>query len=175
MERPQAVTALGILDIAFGAIGVLGILLTLVRAKELSANPAVAAMYAAMYSSPEYLTWTRIHMPIAGVLSALVLVAGIGLLRLRPWARTASIAYGVVMVVMACVSTFMFTKFALPTMLERAAGLSGSEAMVLKVAAYFTACASPIGLIYPGLLIFFLTRTHVQAAFAPPSLPPPLA
>jgi hypothetical protein len=57
----------------------------------------------------------------------------------------------------------------LPSLLEKAASLLGSQAMVLKFTGYFTACVGPAGLIYPALLLFFMTRSHVRDAFAPRS------
>jgi hypothetical protein len=170
MERPQAVTAFGILNIVFATIGILGVLATLFQAKALGSSPAVAAMY----SIPEYVTWSQVHSSIGGVLSVVLLVSGIGLLKLKPWARIAAIGYALGIIALSCVSSFAFGRYVLPVMLEKAATLSGPDGLALKIGAYATTSAGFVGLIYPALLLFFMTRRHIKAAFDAPLQPPPL-
>jgi hypothetical protein len=161
MQRPHSVTVFGILNIAFANIGLVGALAGLIRMKELATNPMVAAMN----SSPQFVLWNRIHTPIGFALGIVLLASGIGLLNLKAWARKASIVYAVVVIVSACISTLIFWNYVLPIALERASAQSGQDALVLKVAAYFAAFGGLIAMIYPALLIFFMTRPRIAAAF----------
>jgi hypothetical protein len=170
MERPQAVTAFGVLNIAFASVGILGVMASRFRAEALNSNPLAAVIYA----SPQFMTWSRIHTPVGYVLAAVLLVSGIGLLKLKPWARTAAIGYAFGTIILSCISSFVFVRYVLPVMLEKAATLSGPDAFALKIGAYAGASGGFIGLIYPALLLFFMTRPHIKAAFISPLQPPAL-
>jgi len=171
MERPQALTSLGILNIAIGIAGFLGSAAVLLDAKALSANPAIAAMRA----SAEYLSWSRIQAPIGLVVSVVLFAAGIGLLNLKSWARMASLVCAVVLIIASCITSFVYLKFALPVVLEKAAHATGPDRMVLKASAYAGAGSGLFSLIYPAILLYFLTRPHVKAALGAPAWPTPPA
>ncbi len=169
MERPQALTSLGILNIAIGISGFLGSAAVLLDARALSANPAIAAMR----ESPEYLSWSRIQAPIGLVLSVVLLAAGIGLLYLKPWARMASLVCAIFMIMASCIASFVYLKFALPVVLGKAAHATGPDRLILTASAYAGAGSGVFGLIYPSILLYFLTRPHVKAALGEPAWPPP--
>jgi len=166
MNRPTSVTVFGILVIVFGVLGVLGILGSLVLflpQMANSSNPVIKLIH----DNPAYATWMKFSIALGVVVSAAVLAAGIGLLRLRPWARTFSIGYAIYSLVMVPVS--MMVNFFLLTrpLLAQAQQQHGPEATGAIAGAVGGLFGSCFGLIYPVLLLIFMLRANVKAAFNP--------
>src|SRR5437667_11510960 len=89
MERPGSVTAFGILNIAFAVLGVFGLLgtIALFSMTGTSINPVAKIMQ----ESPALATWLKLSIPLGLLSCGVLLVAGIGLLRLKKWGRKLSI------------------------------------------------------------------------------------
>jgi hypothetical protein len=102
-NRPVAVLVMAILNIVFGAIGCLlngcclcslPLLPNLAAASKNAPNPDLEVLAAAYQDLP---LWRASTLGMAGLdlaLAALLLIAGIGLIAMRPWGRITSILYG---------------------------------------------------------------------------------
>jgi hypothetical protein len=165
MNRPTSVTVFGILNIVFSVWGLFGVLfsalvMALGSAPGTFGGPAVAAMQ----SHPVLRVWTIASLPL-GLMAAIVLfAAGIGLLLLKPWARVASIGYGIYAIIMAIAGIVLNVTITVPLMMQTSVAGPGGEiaAVAGMVGAVF---GGLISLIYPTLLIIFMTRQNVVDAF----------
>ena len=101
--------------------------------------------------------WFLASHILGSVAGIVIVAAGIGLLGLKPWARTASIVYAVYAIVATTVGTILNLTVVLPRVAELAPGLMGGMVGV--------SCGSVIYLVYPILLLIFMTRPNVVAAF----------
>jgi hypothetical protein len=172
MQRPTTVTVFGVLNIAFALLGVLGIFASfaLLSATAMSNNPAVTIIR----DNPTYAAWMKISIPL-GVLSCmLLLAAGVGLLFLKEWARKLSIGYAVYAILFGIAGIALNFVFLTRPMLERASQQQGPEAAGAMGGAIGASIGGCFGLIYPILLLIFMMRPNVKAAFRPLDLPPSL-
>lgn len=170
MERPQAVTVFGILNIIFAVLGVVGMIGTLAMfsVSANSDNPIIKVMR----ESPGYATWMKFTIPIGIITCMLLAAAGIGLLRLKPWGRKLSIGYAIYAIVFTTISTAINFLFLFRPLIEEAQQRQGPEAAGAiggAVGASFGGC---FGLIYPIILLIFMMRPKIVAAFRAP-VPPP--
>jgi hypothetical protein len=163
MQRPTAVTVFGILNIIFAALGIFGVLASVMLFMAVgtgSNNPVIQLIH----DSPDYAAWMKVSIVLGLLVSVAWLAAGIGLLKLMPWARTLSIIcamYSLVMVVVGGVVNYIYL---IQPMLQQAQQKQGPEsagAIGGAVGGMFGSC---FGLIYPVLLIFMM-RPNVVAAF----------
>src|SRR4051794_26759147 len=93
MQRPASVTTFGIINIVFAAWGLFGLLgtLALLKLAGTANNPIVKLMR----ESPPYAAWMKLSIPLGLIGAVVLLVAGIGLLLLKPWARKLTIGYAI--------------------------------------------------------------------------------
>jgi len=169
MQRPPSVTVCGILNIVFAAFGVFGVMasVALFYLPADSNNPVIKLIH----ESPAYATWLKVCIPL-GVLTCLVLLAaGIGLLHLKPWARILSLAYAIYAILFGILGMVVNFIFMLQPMLEQARQQQGPEAAAAIGGAVGGTIGGCFGLIYPVLLLIFMTRPKVVAAFCS-SVPP---
>jgi hypothetical protein len=165
MRRPVAVTVLGILNIVFAALGIIGILISvavLFSGIGGPGNPAIKAIN----DQPGYATWLKLSAVIGTAGSAALLVAGIGLLLLKPWARTLTIVYAVYAILGGILGLAMNYIYLVQPIMEKPAG-RGPEAAAEKVGAIGGTFGGCIGFIYPIVLLVFMARSDVKAAFRP--------
>ena len=171
MQRPAAVTVFGVLNIVFAGLGIIGVLGSLVLflpsvANAGNGNPVIKIIH----DNPAYAAWLKISIVLGLAGCGVLLAAGIGLLKLLPWARTLSIVYAIYAMVMSIIGSvvnyFMLTQ----PMLAEAHGKSGAEAGAAIGGAIGGMLGGCFGLIYPVLLLIFMMRANVKAAFG--LLPP---
>jgi prolipoprotein diacylglyceryltransferase len=162
-QRPIAVTIFGILNIGFGVIGLLGMLVSMavLSRTNVAANPILQEMY----DNPNYIAWTKISMPLGGIAAVVLISAGIGLLLLKNWARLVSIGYGVYAILGGIVGGLVMLNIFASILRHNAGGPSGFVVMFSLLGSIF---GMVIGLAYPILLIIFMTRPKVVAAFGLP-------
>lgn len=170
MQRPVSVNVFGILNIVFAlfglfsAIGAVGLL----SATDSASNPVVRLML----ENPTYAAWMKISIPLGLVASAVLLATGIGLLRLKSWARKLSIAYAIYAIVVGIIGTVMSFMFLIRPLLAEAQQSQGPEAAAAVGGAIGGILGGCLGLVYPILLIIFMTRPKVVAAFQSAEPPP---
>jgi hypothetical protein len=172
MQRPTSVTVFGILNIVFGVFGLLGtavnVLMMFINADAatVQANPILQLQQ----QQPFFAAMMKINVVLGFVASIVLIIAGIGLLYMRSWARKVSIGYAIYSIVsvilfMALIGWFLmplFRGFETKTEAEKA-GIVGAP-----IGGMAGGC---IGLIYPVLLWYFMTRRHVVVAIDGVSTP----
>ncbi len=155
MLRPTSVTVFGVLNLIFGFFGILST--GFLAAVLISGSPVINANTGGALVD----WWMRINTGLAIVFSLVLFVSGIGLLRMRPWGRKFSIGYSVYAIVSTVVGVIVqFSLMIVPIMDAQRGGNLTAFAMLVP-----SVVGSCIGLIYPILLWFFMTRPHVIAAF----------
>ena len=171
MYRPVAVDAFGILNIAKGALGIVSTFFAIPLLSSLASakNP----VFKIMSESAGYMTWMKISIPIGLIVSGTLIGAGIGLLRLRPWARKVSIGYAIYAIIFLLISQPINFSFLFRPMMEQAHQLQGPDAAGLMAGAIAVTCGGILGFVYPILLLVFMTRPNLVAAFHT-QVPPPL-
>jgi hypothetical protein len=167
MRRPTAVTVFGILHIVFAGLGVIGLLanvfLLFAKPDLLKQNPAVKLME----DNPAYANWVKLSIPIGLVNCCILLAAGIGLLALKEWARKLSIFYGIYALILAVVNMTFAYVFLLRPMMEQAARQNGPEAAGAIGGVFEAGIGGCFALVYPILVLAFMTRPGIKAAFRP--------
>jgi hypothetical protein len=171
MQRPTAVSVFGVLNIAFAAMGVMGMFagLALLRMNTDSNNPAIRAME----DSPGYRMWIQMSVPLGLLSSIALLVSGIGLLMMKNWSRLLAIIYAIYALVLAMIGIAVTVTCLLIPMLDRAVHQSSAEAAGAIAGAIGAMIGSVFALIYPILLLVFMTRRTVVGAMR--TVPQPIA
>jgi hypothetical protein len=163
MQRPTSVTVFGILNIVFAALGVLGLIasIALFFMPSDSNNPVIKIMH----ENAAYALWLKVCIPLGVLSCAALLAAGIGLLRLKPWARKLSIGYAIYAIVFGIVGMVVNFIFLVEPMVKEAQNQQGPEAAGAIGGAIGGSFGGCFGLIYPVLLLIFMLRPTVVSAF----------
>ena len=174
MKRPTSVLVFGILNLAFAAMGVFGLLAT----AAMMFAPQSAAMQQALQNNPvmqliqknpDYALFTKISTLAGGAAIMALALAGVGLLLLWPWGRYLSILYAFYAIIAGMIGAMVNYHFIFGPMLEKFShARPGPEQAALiggTVGGLFGAC---FGMIYPVLLLIFMFRPNVVAAFESP-------
>jgi hypothetical protein len=127
-----------------------------------------------MHANPAYSQWMKVSMVADLVSNPVLLAAGIALLLLRNWGRITSIVYGIYAIIWALVGAFMafvILKSGMPGGLERFGSIGVAVGLISAVVGL------ALSLAYPVLLLVFMTRANVVAAFRPaaPINPPAIS
>ncbi|MCE9528115.1 MAG: hypothetical protein K8R36_18900 [Planctomycetales bacterium] len=167
-QNPTAATVFGILNILFGVVGLCGLTLSAVlmfsalSAQMAKDNPALQLME----TNAIYRTFTQVAVVLGFVATVVLIIAGIGLLQIRPYGRTLSIGYGVYSIVMNVLGMIINVAFVFPALLESANAAGGGPAAAGAwgglIGGVFGGC---MGFVYPGLLLYFMFRPNMVAAF----------
>lgn len=146
-KPPASIKVFGILNIVFGAMGVLCSPLSLISLPMMSKQ---------LGYSPFMIHW-MVFSVLLGVAGGVVMLAsGIGLLKFQSWARKLAVYYSIFGCVMALISP-VITFMNLPT--------GGPNPEAQKFGAIFgTVIGLAIGLTYNILLIVFLSKPAVKQA-----------
>lgn len=169
MQRPTTVTVFGVLNLVFGGLGLLctPISVIMLFQQAQAGNP----MSRILEENAAYRVYL-IAAAVAGVLAALVLIAaGIGLLQMKPWARLTSIGYAIFGIVMGVVGIILNIVFVFVPMTTQARE-GGPEAAVAAMGLVGGMAGGCLSLVYPILLLIFMTRPKIRNAFLPQSVPP---
>jgi hypothetical protein len=176
-ERPVSVTLFGMLNIGFGLFGLAGVLLSILFVGIGSPGAPVAgassgsiismwpALLNAITSDAAYMALRQISVRMEAACGVALLAAGIGLLALKNWSRRLSIGWAIYRCVLAFIESavmFMVVRRVLggfPQVSQEAFVMAAGVAIIEVVFA----------LIYPLLLLYFMTRPRVVQAFQPAS------
>jgi hypothetical protein len=157
-QRPISTLIFGILNIG---LGLLKLIWPLVAAALAHLKLGGHSSMAALQSDPTYIALTKLATWTGVIFGVALLAFGIGLLLLQNWARLGSIVYAVVDIVFVLITSMLMwpiTKRMLEQMPNVPPGMMAGFAMIGMVIGIF------LGLIYPVLLLFFMTRTNVIEA-----------
>ena len=168
--RPTSVTVFGMLNIVFGSFGVFRTVVSfgviLFRAWTFAeAGDGFGGMFA-MTSAAGLLL---LVLNLFG--SSMELSSGIGLLRMRTWARLLAIAYALfawVAIAIGAVITYISILGPMAVRLNNPAS-NNSLPEFMVIGAVISLCVSGI---YPTLLLYFMTRRNVVLALRGQASPP---
>lgn len=135
-----------------------------------------------MREVPGYASYNMAMAWFSAAAGLALLVSGVGLLKLRQWARKLSIIYAVVQFVLVPASAVITFGHFLPLLIEGAEAMfDGPIVIAFKIGLYAGAWFSLAGLVYPVLLFIFMRRPVMRDACAghwqpahPWQVPPPL-
>jgi hypothetical protein len=168
MQRPTSITVFGILNIVFAAFGFFAVLASVMLFAVTgtnSNNPVIQLIQ----DNPAYAAYLKFSIGLGLVVCAALLVAGIGLLKMKPWARMLSIIYGVFGIISVIINSIANYYFLVQPMLEKAHNEQGPEAAGVMGGAIGSMFGGCFGIIYPVLLLVFMNLPKVAAAFNPPA------
>jgi hypothetical protein len=161
MQRPTSVTVFGVLNIVFGALGLLSTAFT--GAAVFLAEAQQRQMPGVEELNPVWEGWLRIIVVVSIVAAFVLITSGFGLLGLRRWGRVLAIVYAVYAITSCALGVVMQYVFVAQPLLEQQDNPNNREAAMMMVGvSLVSSCA---GLIYPLLLWYFMSRPHVVAAF----------
>ncbi len=118
--------------------------------------------------NPAYAIWYKLEIPLGILSRAALLAAGIGLLSLKSWARTLSMAYAIYAILLGILETAL-TFMVYRPMVEKLQGPAAASAAGGMIGGSIGICLS---LVYPILLLIFMSRPTATAAFHPPAPSP---
>jgi len=148
-NRPVVATVFGVLNIVFGGLAVLGVLWALARTGPLLVRSGWQPMHPLWWVAS-----SCVRLLVSGVL----VLAGVGLLTLRPWGRPLSIGYAIFAIA-----------FVLATAVVNALLLAARGHVVWAAAAGLARMC--VGLLYPVVLLVFMLHPSVAAALREASQP----
>jgi hypothetical protein len=171
MHRPTSVVVMAILAIAFGALGFCSLPLSWPILVLDASAPAQDPAHRPFVEHPGFLLYTKVAV-VAGVCaSAALLTAGIGMLALRPWARTLALVhacFGLVATPVGVVLTAVYYVPGVVAMTDQPAAYAIGAKIGAIGALVLTAA---FGLALPIVTLVVLTRPAARAAFARPASP----
>jgi hypothetical protein len=166
--RPTSVTVFGVLNLVFAALGLCGLcfgvipLLAMQSIPNQPPNPVLELLQ----ENQAYYVFTIVSMALGFVATVALGLAGYGLLNMRPWGRHLSIVYAVYAIIAGIVGMIANWIWLIGPLMEQAgaagAGPEQAGAVGGAVGGMFGGC---IGMIYPVLLLIFMTRPNVVQAF----------
>jgi hypothetical protein len=186
-RRPTSVVVLAVfhfilggLGLCFGLFGIVGALIVYLTPPPPAPPPGAPVVVTAasqnqfMDSRVPY--WKEIGLTFNMVdllISAGMIAAGVGLLQMKAWARTASLAYGGVSIVDQAVHIVYTAVYIVPAVqafydaLGASAGSPFPPGMIsmMKAVVGATVWLSVIGFIYPVVVLIVLLRPSVAEAF----------
>jgi hypothetical protein len=198
-RRPGAVTAAGVMAIIYGS------LFTLCGMCGVASLAAQGAMGNNMFAGndpvqiqvqnqvqaalardvPGYATFQAAGTVLGLVEAAAILVAGIGILNVKRWARSLALAACLLAIVTTLFQTVYQAVYVMPVMSEafqaalpaampQAAGPQGAQALKFLETIMIMVSALTVGLyvviiVYLGIIVILLCRRHVRAAFDAPA------
>ena len=169
MNRPTSVLVFAILHLILGGLGVFGLAFELARRLGVFTLPTEGnPVYQLMEDNAAFNLYNDI-MQVVGAAAVVVLIASaIGLLKMKPWARTVTIAYGVYSLATYVMGTVVNHVLIFGPMLEQTAGTSGPDRIGAVAAAVSAIVFTLLFMGYWVLVIVFLTRRRMVAAFEDP-------
>ena len=157
-RRSGGVTTLAVLNIIFGGLGLLSLFWLIIL---LIMPPAwMGRDYALIMSIPGYRTYSMVGGIFGAGMGVFLLACGIGLLRLRDWARNGSMIYAAIAIVTVVISAVLFLAWQIPAM--EAAGVSSFQVDMMRVSGF---TGPVLGLVYPVVLLALLTRPMIKVQF----------
>jgi len=150
-SRPGCVSAFGVLNIIFGGLGILSLFYGLISI------PMSAQM---LGLGKEYITFCLLSLPIGTAISIFLIVLGIGLLKLKAWARKWSVIYAIFALFYGPLMTLVTI-----ILMFRGKPTTPEGTIGLIVGAGAAAFGSLLGLIYPIFMIVYLRKPNIVAAF----------
>jgi hypothetical protein len=188
---PTSIKVVAILQLIFGGLGLLSSLAGLAflaaglqpgggfGAPQQQANNPAAQMQKEMMeglekaqaSVPGGKATQYGQMGVDLLLGVMMVLSGIGLLKMQPWGRSLAIAYGVLSLLLKVFAIVWGLVFVIPAMTEfiDAFGAKGPQqatfAMIMRISAYAAVIGPVIVAVYPIIVLYFMLNARTRAAF----------
>lgn len=165
MQRPVSIIVFGILNLAFAALTVVGLIASfgLLSLPDKSDNPIIQFIHLC----PDYAVWLKSCIPLGLVNCALALASGFGLLFLTRWGRLVSVAYAIYAIAFYVGAMLMNLAFMDQPML----GQAPQQRAFDTIAAIGGPISGTIGafflLVYPLALLVFMLKPKMATVFLP--------
>lgn len=164
--KPKSLLVFGILNLLFAAMGVMGIvssLLIVLNPALQAANPVVDLMN----TNPTYATYYKIIL-VPGILALIALTASaIGLIKGKEWARKLTLVWAVYYIIASLVNSWATYTFVSPHLMATLNQQGGGDATATQVGTLIMNASMIIGtvvaLTYAILLMVMLSRRKVKA------------
>ena len=149
MKRPASVLVFGILNLAFAAMGVFGLL----AVAAMIFMPQSPAMQQAMRNdpfmqqiqhNPDYALFMKASLLAGGVALVVLVLAGVGLLLLWPWGRYLSILYAFFAIITGMIGMMVNYHFIYGPMLEKIAHARPGPEQGALSAGWWADCSAPV-------------------------------
>jgi hypothetical protein len=160
-DKPAAITVFGILHLVFGAFGLCGVGAGIFGMIVLTANPGIQQAPNPVLDHPIGFAWNIASLGIGSVTTFMLIAAGILLLMNKELGRVLTIYYGWISIGFGIVGMVVMAIIMISVMGQ--ANGQGPEQMAATFGMIGGACGGLIGMIYPGLAIYFMTQGNVIA------------
>jgi hypothetical protein len=161
-QPPQSIRILGILNVVFAGLGVLGLLFAYGMyfggLKLGPRNPVVEIAHA----TPAFMRYLEISLWVGAVALVVLAISGIGLLGTKPWGRKLAIIYAVYGIVGGIVGLVVTYHYLIGPLSGKPGGSAG---------AFGGVWGGIIGCAYPIVLLSFMLKRNVREWFARVALP----
>jgi len=161
MQRPASVIVFGVLNIAFGILGLfsLPIVFHSILTGFSGTNPYFS-------DSVVFKIWSIVALVISPLSVIALFASAYGLLKMRDWGRNLAIIYTAVTIVTSLVGLVISWVYITGPMLERFAGDDSGQAAGAWIGAIASVIGTCVGMAHPIFMWYFMTRPRVLAAFA---------
>ena len=160
-KRPFALTLFGILNILVGT------LLTVLEALDLFSPEGFRGTFPeSVQGKPLFRAWMAVAPPLQYLASNVLLVAGIGLLLVKRWGRTASLGFSFFKIGMFVIELPLYMTFLIAPLVSEM-NATGSEDAAATLMGWAIALPGLVcfELFFPILLLVAMQRPKVKAAF----------
>lgn len=166
--RPAAGTVFGVLNLVFGIFGFCGLFMSAAvlfvpMDPQLMKNNVPLQL---MQDNAVYRLFTQASIVLGFISLVVLIIAGIGLLQQRPYGRNLSIGYALYALGMILVGTVVNVLFVFPPLIEQLnandpAAVGGAVGGLIG-----GTVGSCVGLVYPVLILYFMYRPNMVAAYS---------
>ncbi|MBN2195700.1 MAG: hypothetical protein JW751_22960 [Polyangiaceae bacterium] len=159
MNKPTSITVFGVLNLIFGVLGTCGVGASLVGL--LTSQPGTNPVYDIMRQNSILLVWTYVSSALGALFTLLLILSGVGLLMAKSWGRLLGLGYAAATILFGLLGLVVNSVFLVPAMFaltESADPALAGGAIGGIAGAIGGGC---VGMVYPILLIFFMTRRPV--------------
>lgn len=158
-DKPTVITVFGILNLVFGVFGICGIGASIFFLTALANNPGFQQPPNPILEHPIGYVWNIVGLVVGSCNTFLMIAGGILLLMNKDLGRLLTVLYGYItigfgivgMVVMGIIMFGVFNE-----------AMGDQERMTAVIGLVGGSCGGVLGLIYPALAIFFLSRDNVK-------------
>lgn len=165
-RRPTSVTVIAILAIIFGSIGVLGDLCAIPQ--NLGAQFWPDPLGSATSKDAVLVTFNLIGAAVTLILSIPLIIGGIASLSLKPLGRTMMLLYAILQIV----ETVLWIPFQVLLISPRVDRILKTKMVAtpsimtgIKIGSVIGPAFSLLSLVWPALILYFMTRQRVKTAF----------
>jgi len=162
-ERPTSVTVFAVINLVFGALGVLGLIFWLLNTMGVMPQPPEKdVLTQAMEDHGLMSAFSNITSVLGFITTPLSIAASIALFTLKPWARKVTIGLSTYAVAAMAIG---FLIALLGVMLPLLPDVSGQDRMIVMFGMIVGGVFNVLLIGYNLLLIFMFKRPHVVEAF----------